>query len=163
GGHILRSTDGGASWTLLVEQLTGTYPPEAGGRTEVATQIRDLRVDPQSPNHILVAADVGLFRSTDGGQTFNLVLLATWPNGVGDREMGASWIVYLGSPNGQSQWLVAGQPACGTPAFPFPPRRSYYGLPPDPTNPDCPDGNMGDIWKSVDGGATWSSRRVAAG
>ena len=163
GGHVLKSTNGGGDWTLLAQQLMGTYPDSAGGRTEGATQMRDLRVDPQNPNHILVATDVGLFRSTDAGQTFNLVLLATWPNGIVDREMSASSIVYLGSADGQSQWLVAGQPACGTPAFPFPPRRSYYGLPPDPSNPDCPDGNMGDMWKSTDGGATWSSRRVAGG
>jgi hypothetical protein len=163
GGHVLRSTTGGGDWTLLTEQLRGTYPDSAGGRTETANQMRDMKVDPHNSNHILIATEVGLFRSTDAGQSFVLVPLPTWPNGTIDREASASAVVYLGTANGESQWLVAGQPACGTPRFPFPPRRSYYGLPPDPTNPDCPDGNMGDIWKSADGGATWSSRRVEGG
>lgn len=159
GGQIWKSTNAGGNWTLVTAQLSGTYPPGAGGRTEYGLQMRDLKIDPTNPNIVLVGTEVGLFRSQDGGQNFNLLFLATFPNNQVDREYNISSIVYTGTAGGESQWLAMGQPACGTPEFPITPRRGIYGQAVGTVG--CPDGNRGDIWKSTDSGRTWSSRRVA--
>src|SRR5262249_29445578 len=43
GGALFKSTNGGDSWTLLTSRLQGRYPREAGGQTETALSIRDLK------------------------------------------------------------------------------------------------------------------------
>jgi photosystem II stability/assembly factor-like uncharacterized protein len=61
GGFITRSDDGGDTWTPLAS-LAG------------ASSVRDVKVDTSGPADILlVATDVGLFRSTDGGATLTKV------------------------------------------------------------------------------------------
>jgi hypothetical protein len=163
GGQILKSTAGGGSWTVVTSQLVGTYdhlPSPVGNRTETGVQVRDLRVDPNDSNRVLVATEVGLFLSTDAGAHFNLVQFPTFPNNLPDREANAWSIAYVGrGTDGKTHWLVSGQPACGTPQFPFPPRRGFYGM--AVGSDGCPDGNRGDIWKSTDGGTSWRSLRAA--
>ena len=157
GGRVAKSTDSGSTWTLGA-QLTGTYPAAAGGRTESAVTTRAIAVDPTSSSRVLVSTEVGLFRSTDGGATFSLVALPT--AGQVSVEMATWSIVYVGSVAGSSQWLVSGVYACW--AGVAPPRRLLAaGSPPDPTN--CPGGNPGDIWRSTDSGATWTSLRRSGG
>ena len=56
---MLKSVDGGQTWTNFVELGT-------------AQSVRDIKVDTSGPNDIvLVTTDIGLFRSTDGGITYN--------------------------------------------------------------------------------------------
>lgn len=55
---LLVSTDLGTTWTQSRSGLTGT--------------INVLAVDPTSPNRIYAGNSTGLFRSTDGGQTWTL-------------------------------------------------------------------------------------------
>src|SRR5258708_16675990 len=62
GGMMLKSTTGGAAWSPLVN-MPG------------ASTVRDVKVDTSaSRDIILVATDVGLFRSTDAGASYSIVL-----------------------------------------------------------------------------------------
>ena len=157
GGVMVSTTDGGATWSapkLLTLQALGT--------TIHSVNTRTVRVDPNDHNNILVASDIGLFRSTDGGATYNLIDL---PNtaiyGPGNLE-GLFSIVYLGhGPSGASAFMATGNYACpgGFPPSFNQPRTGFFTT-------QCAGlaagfGNQGDIWTSLDGGATWTSARVA--
>lgn len=65
GAYVLKSTDGGQTWGPAVRlKAFGTS----------AGSIRDLKVDTNGPQDVVLAAtDFGLFRSADGGTTFNFV------------------------------------------------------------------------------------------
>ena len=159
GGAIFKSTDGGGTWTMLTARLSGTYPAAAGAKTESAIAIRDIAVDRSDANKLLVATDVGLFRSVDGGANFALVPL---PDNLGTQTLEQStWtIAYLGAAGGQSAWVVSGMDACGTG---LPPPGFGRGQPVGATTPTaCPGGTLGDIWRSSDSGATWTSLRFTS-
>jgi hypothetical protein len=155
GGVMVSSTDGGATWgppSVLNVTLNGT-PVHA-------VNVRTVKIDPNDHNNILVAADVGLFRSTDGGATFLPIDLPNTALYGTDLE-GTFSITYTGTTAGQSTFLVSGNYACpGTfpPSFNQPTTGFFVstctGLP-------TGSGNLGDIWKSTDSGATWTSTRVA--
>ena len=63
GAYVLKSTDGGNTWGPAVRLKLGS---------SFAGSVRDLKVDTSGPQDVvLVATDFGLFRSADGGATFN--------------------------------------------------------------------------------------------
>jgi hypothetical protein len=156
GGVMVTTTDGGATWSApraLFAPLNGTQVK--------AVNIRTVKIDPNDHNNILVASDVGLFRSFDGGANYQLIDLPnTAPYGANDLEGGFS-IVYTGQTLGKSTFLMTGNYACpGTlpPSFNQPTTAFFVS--------SCPglpagSGNLGDIWQSTDGGVTWTSARVA--
>ncbi|HEX7288689.1 MAG TPA: hypothetical protein VF532_21065 [Candidatus Angelobacter sp.] len=77
GAYVLKSTDGGQTWGPAVRLRLGSTS---------AASVRDLKVDTSGPQDVvLVATDFGLFRSADGGATFNFVLQAPflYPTVVG--------------------------------------------------------------------------------
>jgi Sortilin, neurotensin receptor 3, len=85
GNGVYKSTDGGSTWTHL------------GLRD--AQQIPKLAIDPRNPNRIFVAAlghpygpneERGIFRSTDGGQTFQRVLFKDVNTGGKDVDIDPS-------------------------------------------------------------------------
>ena len=153
GGVMVKTTDGGATWGAPVPldtQLLGT--------TIHAVNTRTVKVDPNNPNNILVASDVGLFRSTDGGASYQPIDLPNTAVYGSDLE-GTFSIVYTGLTAGQSTFLVSGNYACPNsypPSFNQPSAGVFAA-----TCPPLTTGNLGDIWKSTDGGATWTSMRVA--
>jgi len=154
GGVMVSTGDGGATWSAPFSLNT-----TLNGATIHADNTRTVRVDPNNHANILVASDVGLFRSTNGGATYQPIDLPnTAPYGA-DLE-GTFSIVYTGiSPSGQSTFLVSGNYACpGTypPSFNQPTTGFFVA-----SCPPLATGNLGDIWKSTDGGATWTSARVA--
>ena len=136
GGQVLKTTNGGVAWAAPAF-LSGIYP---WGQNVTGQRIRAIRVDPANPAIVLVATEVGLFRSTNAGASFALVDL---PN-TGTQVSEATWsIAYTGAVGGVSRWAVSGVYAA-----------SQAVLPPGAgagaaTNP-------GDIWVSTDAGATWS-------
>jgi hypothetical protein len=153
GGVMVSTTDGGTTWgapKLLNTTLNGT--------TIHADNIRTVRIDPNDHNNILVAADVGFFRSTDGGATYTPIDMPNTTAYGNDLEGGFS-IIYTGMTAGKSTFLASGNYACpGTypPSF-NQPTTGFFVL----ACPPLTTGNLGDIWKSTDGGGTWTSLRAA--
>src|SRR5713226_4885417 len=87
GDGVYKSTDAGKTWTHL---------GSAKGGLRDAQQITAILVDPKDPNRVFVAAEGhpygpnaerGVFRSTDGGQTFKKILYK-------DENTGAADIVF---------------------------------------------------------------------
>jgi hypothetical protein len=156
GGAMVSTADGGATWSK--PQLLNTV---LNGAPIHAVNTRTVRIDPNNPNNILVASDVGLFRSTDGGASYQPIDLPNTAAYGTDLE-GTFSIVYTGlSASNQSTFVVSGNYACpGTypPSFNQPTTGFFVT-----TCPSMPtgQGNLGDIWTSTDSGATWSSARVA--
>src|SRR5262245_33171254 len=126
GNGIYKSTDAGATWTHL------------GLRD--AQQIPKLAIDPRNPNRLFVAAlghpygpneERGIFRSTDGGQTFERVLFKNADTGGKDVDIDPSNpdIVYATMwEQRQGPWENAAW-----------------------------SGTNGGIFKSSDGGTTWKA------
>jgi hypothetical protein len=156
GGVMVSTRDGGATWGP-----PRTLDTTLNGTTIRANNTRSVTVDPNDRNHILVASDVGLFRSTDGGESYAPIDLPNTPAyGATDLE-GLFSIAYTGVTAGQSSFLVSGTYACPgsyPPSFSQPGGAAFVA-----TCPGLPTGSgtLGDIWRSVDGGATWTSLRVA--
>ena len=124
GDGIYKSTDAGKTWTHL------------GLRD--GQQIPQIAVDPRNPDHLLVAVaghpygpneERGIFRSTDGGKTFEKVLYKDENTGAADVQIDPSHpdVVYA------SLW------------------EARQG----PWENGAWNGPGGGIFKSTDGGKTW--------
>ena len=158
-GSVNTST-GDVTWGAPVALTTAVHP--ADGFPASAQDVRDLKVDPNDPNHILVATNEGLFESTDGA-TFTPVDL---PNGTFGSTRESTWsIAYLGKDVGgtdKSLWLVSGVYACPTVAGQTtgtsPPLAGFGAA---SCGADATRWNQGDIWRGVGGGATWTSLRAS--
>lgn len=92
---LVKSTDGGATWSAPVQLA-------AGGR--IAGSVTDIKVDPQSSNVVLATTDVGLFRSSDAGNTWQAVALGSPGGDTFYFLWSLAWV-------GPSTWLVTGQQA----------------------------------------------------
>ena len=81
GAGILKTTDGGVSWTLLGADAA-TF---GGGRyaTHYGTTISRIALDPNNAQHILVGASNGFWFSPDGGATW----ARTGLNVLGSRQV----------------------------------------------------------------------------
>ena len=182
GGGVWRSADGGNSWKLLLahadtssigavalapsnpnnvwvgtgeanirnDTITGAgvyFSPDAGKTWQFmglkdAGQIARIVIDPRNPDIVLVASlgnpwvpntERGVFRTTDGGKTWKKVLYVNDTTGASDL------IMQPGNPN----MLFAGMWSV---------RRYPW---------DLTDGSKtGGVWKSTDGGATWTQLKT---
>ena len=93
GGGMVKSTDGGTTWSAFID-LTGS------------TSVRDVKVDRRVASDIvLVATDAGLFRSVDSGISYSAVAAGTGEvfNGKG------LWSIVQTS----AGWLASAQDAVG--------------------------------------------------
>ncbi len=125
GNGIYKSNDGGKTWTHL-----GLRDSE---------QISALAIDPHDPNRIFAAVlghpygpnpERGIFRSTDGGQTWQKVLYKDENTGGNDVKVDPS--------NPQIVYATLWEARQGPWEY-----NNAYG------------GTEGGIFKSTDGGATW--------
>src|ERR1700687_2331527 len=125
GDGVYKSTDAGKSWTHLQDLRD-------------AQQITAILIDPKDPNRIFIAAEGhpygpnaerGVFRSTDGGQTFQKVLYKDENTGAADVQIDPSHpdVVYA------SLW------------------EARQG----PWENAAWNGTGGGIFKSTDGGKNW--------
>jgi hypothetical protein len=167
GGMIVKGTydtaTGAATWGTPIALATSAHP--ADGLPSAALDVRDVKVDPNDPNTILVSTSEGLYLSIDGGASYSVKDLPNTPAFGATRE--ATWtIVYLGQDGGTSKsvWAVSGVYAC-----PTVPGAKTGTSPPDrgEGTSACPldatKWSAGDIWRSGDGGATWTSTRASGG
>jgi len=129
GNGLWRTRDGGLTWQCL--------------GLEATARIAEVAIDPQDPQHLLVAAmgkqfstgpDRGLYRSTDGGATWSRVL------SVNDST-GACDVVF--NPLHPDTVYAATWERVRRPTY----RRAF--------------GPGGGVWRSVDRGLTWA--RVTTG
>jgi hypothetical protein len=64
---ILKSTDGGATWTLLGADVFGPALPEPAGQFPQYNAVGKVRVDPNNSSNIVAGTKTGLYFSYDGG------------------------------------------------------------------------------------------------
>lgn len=171
---LLKSTDGGTTWSAPV--YLGT-----------STQIPQVVVAPGSPSTVLAATDAGLYRSTDGGASFAQVSLATgqagnpyvwslaWTGGAGFAlTLEAAPAATSGTTDGQA-WYSADNGATWTRATGFTKtsgvgrsmlasapsaRATLYAYAAIPLSSSATD--LADMFKSTDGGHTWTALAVTA-
>jgi photosystem II stability/assembly factor-like uncharacterized protein len=126
GDGVYKSTDAGKTWTHLAD-------------LRVAQQISEIVVDPKDENKLLVAvgghpyganAERGIYRSTNGGQSFEKVL--------GKDENTGAWDVLFDPTNAQIAYASLWE------AREFAWENGKF------------DGTGGGIYKSTDGGKTWN-------
>jgi len=71
-GHVFRTVDGGLSWQSLGAQgVASTDLPHVGADV--------IKVDPADSNTLYVGTEIGLYRSTDAGQTWSRFGAGTLP------------------------------------------------------------------------------------
>jgi len=75
-GALLKSMDAGQSW----HELGGFYKPE----DEVYKDVHRLVIRPSNPDQIYFTGGMGLYSSSDGGQTWDHLTLRTWRIGYPD-------------------------------------------------------------------------------
>lgn len=169
GAGILKSTNGGASWT----NLPGPFAKRTFGSG--GSRILSLGISPTNSQTLIAAVssdyqtDDGIWRSTDGANTWTHVLTCEFPwtaffvangNAYATCELGgASHSQVLKSTDGGVTWNAVGA-GLGTPfdyieltAAPSNPAIMYAGL-------ESPTGSNGTLmpfmYKSTDGGTTFT-------
>ena len=154
GSGVLKTTDGGASWTTT----NGALP---------TVNVTALAIDPSTPSTVYVGTDTGLFKSTDGGQTW---LAAN--GGLADApdvyitaiaiDPRSPLTLYTGTYNGVFKSIDGAINWTATNGIPSWLTPSLIAI--DPTTPstifvvvgDFEDGLFGGVFKSGDAGMSWS-------
>lgn len=151
GVGVLKSTDGGATWTVQTIPWRGDVLGQAG-----LHRIRRIRIDRNVPNgqSVWVAGDGGVYHTADGGGSWSLVTGLPYSSApAGSAFPGGCWAEYATDfavdtadrPNGHSTLLaVFGRVQDATCATPASDARKNNG-----------------VYRSVDGGATWSKITVS--
>lgn len=146
---ILRSTDGGKTWSTILE-------PDCCDTSESSTA--QVELEPRNPNVLYAAFDQHFFFSTDQGKTWKEITSSFYIQQL--RAVGNT-MLYAGgingvwkSNNGGNDWFFTGN-RCG----------SYISV--DRMNPEIiySTGSAGEAknrctQKSVDGGVTWQELKL---
>ena len=82
GAGIFKTTDGGATWTALA----ATTPPPGATQSDFS-YVNQIVVSPRDSNRVYAATRNGVFRSTDGGTTWTLMINGTSVNGCTDLAL----------------------------------------------------------------------------
>src|SRR6266853_662244 len=67
---ILKSTDAGATWTLLGADVFGPGLPLPAGQVPQYQAVGEVRVDPRNSNNLVAGTKTGLYFSYDGGNNW---------------------------------------------------------------------------------------------
>jgi hypothetical protein len=71
GSHgVLKSTNGGNSWTVLGADTFGGALPEAAGKFPQYQAVGKVRVDPRNSNNVVAGTKTGLYFSYNGGSNW---------------------------------------------------------------------------------------------
>jgi len=158
GGAMLKSTDGGNSWSDFI------FLGHAG-------MVTDVKVDSRGPaDVVLVGTDVGIFRSGDGGNSYSQVLgggqawsLARsnigWLATVATSAYYAPATLYLSTDNGLSWSPISASNLTGgagriTLALGAPGDAVVYAYAADSCSTGCA---QKDLFRSVNGGYSWTA------
>jgi uncharacterized protein (TIGR03437 family) len=108
GRHVSRSQDGGHTWS----SLTGYR-----GHSVIGVAQHSVAVSPTDPNQIVVANDYGVWRSLDGGSSWNGLNLAlpnlpvqrivSTPTGIAGTRIAAEGLGELELPPGGAVWQIS--------------------------------------------------------
>src|SRR5437588_3183334 len=164
GAGILKSTDGGASWTNIV----GPF---------VRTTIGALAISPSNSQILLASSRIGIFRSSDGAATWTQVMGGTATsvlfdptNGniayaaIGNISGGASNGVFRSTDGGQTFQRLTGSGSSALPTLnvgrieiaiaPSTPSTLYVGI---SNSSNASFGSLLGIYKTTDSGSTWNN------
>jgi photosystem II stability/assembly factor-like uncharacterized protein len=150
---VFRSSNGGASWNQRSSGLT-------------AGCVFDLLIDPQAPSTLYAATcGSGVMRSGNAGASWQSAsaglgdddaYVLAWDSGTPRRLWAATGQGIFHSTNGGASWTSTGQQQGVS-------NRPIRALALDPADPQrvyaAPE--LGGLWWSEDGGATWESREAA--
>jgi photosystem II stability/assembly factor-like uncharacterized protein len=177
GAGLLKSTDGGATWTQLgVSQFrfrgisSIAIDPSNTSILYVATGTANLASATLACDSIPGVPTRGVYKSTDGGATFTLILatgssidrIAIDPTSPQTLYVGAGNVGILKSTNGGGSFVLL---AGGLPAGPL----SRTNVAVDPASPGAlvvaidDDAAGGRVFRSTDGGTTFTELAAAAG
>ena len=106
GQGILKSTDAGATWTLVGQSVFGGH------------HIGSIAIDRQTsdPQTVYVASDVGLYVSTDSGSTWSKVTIPGIPGIVGKPAPTGAATLVIQDPSVPSRFWVSVSDFCQTEA-----------------------------------------------
>ncbi len=169
GDGIWKSTNGGATWAQLASTAASAN----------FDYVQKVIVHPVTGN-IYAATRAGVFRSTDGGTTWTQVLgngNGCASNDMGDIEIAADNSLYVGvgsifssdgiykSPNGNvGSWTKLNIGGSGLPLTAQPTNRIELACAPSNANTVyaiiSSGANLYNIYKTVNGGTTWSTLAV---
>ncbi len=113
-GHIFVTTDFGGSWTQADGNPTLQSPPPANALPDVP--VLRLLVDRNDPTAmtVLAATDIGVFRTTDGGNTWAPFNLGVIPAvAVFDIEQNLSGVIFAAT-HGRGIFELSGEGSPGT-------------------------------------------------
>jgi len=167
GSGIFRTNDQGISWT----QVPGSVNPQ----TNDWNYVNRLIVHPDNPDIVVAVTNTGIFRTENGGQSFNKVYssaakvqdLKVNPRNFNIQFAAVNETSILRSTDGGKSWQISLN------SFRYPPDRIELAI--SPSNPDViwasAYGNgsrkfeffifsetISDFYRSLDGGLTW--RRI---
>lgn len=159
GVGLLKTTDGGATWSVL------------GGDTFAGTHISAIVVSPVPTVGLLyVASDAGLYKSVDGGQTFTPIKVGA---ALGERisalVMSPTTHVLYAAAMGDGVYASTDFGTNWTPAIGLPtgPKAGNTALAVAPSNDNImyasvadPFGGLQGFYVSSDAGHTWTSKNL---
>lgn len=177
-GGILRSTDGGTSWTKVLTGLSGTNACTSANYRQWASDI-EIGADGDIYASFGIFDNNALYKSTDDGVTWGSAIytsacteqrieLATAPSNADYiyalvQEDDASINKIMRSTNGGTSWTTLSNPSwfdqdCGAASTDFTRGQAWYDLTlaVDPNDEDVVYIGGVDLFKSTDGGSNWT-------